>query len=198
MRQAYYEPMTRKRPRRQGKPLWSTISLQDLAGFISEELRKKGIDTILVGGACATLYSENHYQSYGLDYVTYNDMKKVKNALAEIGFVKKEKYFCHKDCKWFVEFVSPPVAIGNEPIFKFNNVKRALGTIKLLKPIDSVKDRLASFYHWDDQQGLEQAINICLEQKVDFTELEKWSQNEKNEETFEIFRQKLKKLLHFE
>lgn len=30
---------------------WSAISLRDLAGFISEELRKRGIDTFLVGGA---------------------------------------------------------------------------------------------------------------------------------------------------
>lgn len=29
---------------------WSTISLRDLAGFVSEELRNKSIDTVLVGG----------------------------------------------------------------------------------------------------------------------------------------------------
>jgi hypothetical protein len=40
---------------------WSTITLKELAGFISEELRKRGIDTILVGGACVTIYSENRY-----------------------------------------------------------------------------------------------------------------------------------------
>lgn len=117
---------------------WKNISLRDLAGFVSEELRKRGIDIILVGGACATIYSENRYQSYDLDYVTYEDMRKVKKALEEIGFIKKEKYFRHKDCPWFVEFVSPPVAIGNEPIQKFSNVKTLLGTIKMLRPIDSV------------------------------------------------------------
>jgi hypothetical protein len=66
---------------------WSTISLRDLAGYLSEELRKRGIDTILVGGACVTIYSENRYQSYDLDYITYADMKKVKKALAELGFM---------------------------------------------------------------------------------------------------------------
>jgi hypothetical protein len=79
---------------------WATISLRDLAGFISEELKKRGIDTILVGGACATIYSENRYQSYDLDYITYEEMKKVKKALAELGFVEKQKYFKHKDCPW--------------------------------------------------------------------------------------------------
>lgn len=54
---------------------WKTISLKDLAGFLSEELRKKGIDVILVGGACVTIYSHNRYQSYDLDFVVYEDMK---------------------------------------------------------------------------------------------------------------------------
>lgn len=72
---------------------WSTISLRDLAGFISEELRKRGIDTVLVGGACVTIYSENRYQSHDLDYVTYEDMRKVKKALQELGFIEKFKSY---------------------------------------------------------------------------------------------------------
>lgn len=172
---------------------WSTITLRDLAGFISENLRTKGIDTVLVGGACVTIYSENRYQSYDLDYVTYEDMKKVKKALEELGFIEKQKYFQHQDCPWFVEFVSPPVAVGNEPIHKFNHVKTPLGTIKLLCPIDSVKDRLASFYHWNDKESLDQAINICLEQEIDLKEVEKWSINEKQKSKFENFQKLFKK-----
>jgi hypothetical protein len=42
---------------------WSKITLKELAGFVSEELRKRGIDTVLVGGACVTIYSENRYLS---------------------------------------------------------------------------------------------------------------------------------------
>ena len=37
---------------------WTTISLKELAGFVSEELRNRGIDTVLVGGACVTIYTE--------------------------------------------------------------------------------------------------------------------------------------------
>lgn len=60
---------------------WEKISLKELAGYVSEELRKRGIETMLVGGACVSIYSENRYQSYDLDYVTYEDMRKVKKAL---------------------------------------------------------------------------------------------------------------------
>ena len=49
----------------------------------------------------------------------------------------------------------------------------------MLRIIDSIKDRLASFYHWDDRQGLEQAISICREHpQIDFDELRKWSRTE--------------------
>lgn len=173
---------------------WAHISLQELAGYVSEELRKRGIDTILVGGACVTIYSHNRYQSYDLDYVTYNDMRKVKKALLELGFAEKSKYFKHESCPWLVEFVSPPVAVGNEPIHEFNSVSTPLGIIKMLKSVDSVKDRLASFYHWDDRQGLEQAINICLEQEIDLAEVERWSLQEERLEKFRIFKDRLERV----
>ncbi len=173
---------------------WTTISLRDLAGYVSEELRKRGIDTILVGGACVTIYTENRYQSYDLDYITYVDMKRVKKALAELGFIERKKYFKHEGCQWFVEFVSPPVAVGEEPVQRFNLVKTPLGTIKLLYPIDSIKDRLASFYHWDDKEGLEQAVNICVDYTIDLKELEEWSIREKQKMKFEVFKKKLLKL----
>lgn len=170
---------------------WSTISLRDLAGFVSEELRKQGVDTVLVGGACVTIYSENRYQSFDLDFVTYEDMRKVKRALEDLGFKEKRKYFQHTECPWFIEFVSPPVAVGNEPIQKFSNVATPLGTIKMLRPVDSVKDRLASFYHWNDKQGLQQAIEICLAQEIDLKDVEAWSIHEHQETKFLIFKAQL-------
>jgi hypothetical protein len=176
---------------------WKSISLRDLAGFISEELRKRDIETTLVGGACVTIYSENLYQSYDLDFVTYESMKKIKKALTELGFKEKQRYFTRDDCPWFIEFVSPPVAVGNEPIHKFEHIKTPLGTIQMLRPTDSVKDRLASFYHWSDKQGLEQALNICSIQTVDLEEIEKWSIREGEGKKFLIFLEKFK-LIQFE
>lgn len=170
---------------------WKNISMQDLAGYISEELRKKDIDSVLVGGACVTLYSNNRYQSYDLDYVTYEDMNKVKKALKDLGFIEKSKYFQHPDCLWFIEFVSPPIAVGNEFIKEFNYIKTSVGTIKLIKPTDSVKDRLSSFYHWNDKQGLNQALSICIEQEIDLLEIEEWSKQENQMEKFEVFVSKL-------
>jgi hypothetical protein len=172
---------------------WPKISLKDLAGFISEELRKKGIEAVLVGGACVTIYTENRYQSYDLDYVTYEDMKKVRKALSELGFTQRNKYFQRKDCPWMIEFVTPPVAIGKDPIWKFANVSTPLGTITCLAPTDSVKDRLASFYFWNDKQGLQQALSICQEREIDLEEIKNWSTREGYEEKFKVFLKSLKK-----
>jgi len=172
---------------------WKTISLKELAGYISEELRKKGIEIILVGGACVTIYSANRYQSYDLDFVTYEDMKKVNKVLQELGFAEENGYFQHNNCQWFVEFVSPPVGIGKEIVQEFNSIDTPLGTIRLLHPVDTVKDRLSSFFHWADKEGLNQAINICLEQEIDFEEVERWSLQEDQKDKFEIFKNLLKK-----
>ena len=148
----------------------------------------------MVGGGCVSIYSQNRYQSYDLDYVIYEDLKRVKAALKELDFIKAGKHFKHHRCPYYIEFVSPPVAIGNEPIQDYEYRKTSLGTIKMLTPTDSVKDRLASYYHWDDLQGLEQAINICQEipKKIDLEKVERWSKREGQKEKYQIFVKRLK------
>ncbi len=68
-------------------------------------------------------------------------MRKVKKVLKEIGFVEKNKYFQRPDCPWFIEFVSPPIAVGSEPIHKFYALTTPFGTIQtLMQPIVSKID----------------------------------------------------------
>jgi hypothetical protein len=132
----------------------SKITLKKLAAIVSEKFIEHKLDCILVGGACVSIYSKNRYQSYDLDYVTYEDMRLIEKALSELGFNRKQRYFYHPDCPFFIEFVAPPVSIGSEPVNTYNY----LGEIKLLTPTDCVKDRLACYFFWDDRQALDQAI----------------------------------------
>lgn len=173
---------------------WKKITLKELAAIVSEILREEGIEAILVGGACVTIYSHNRYQSYDLDFVTFEEMKKVKKVLESHGFIEKNGYFRHKDCLYFVEFVTPPVAVGSEPIQKFNKVRNPRGTIQLLRVEDCVKDRLAGYFHWDDQESLMQAIDVCLEEKVDYSEVKKWAHSEGFPDKYREFQNKLKKM----
>jgi 2-hydroxy-3-keto-5-methylthiopentenyl-1-phosphate phosphatase len=173
---------------------YKKITIEKLAAIISEKLKEHAIDSILVGGGCVSIYSQNLYQSYDLDYVTYEDMKKVEVALNELNFQKEGRYFINKDCDYYIEFVSPPVAIGNEPIEHYEYHKTPLGTIKMLTATDSIKDRLAAFYHWDDKQSLDQALTIykTIPQEIDIEEIRRWSKNEDQLKNFEIFLKHLK------
>lgn len=171
------------------------ITIEKLAAIIANKLKEHGIDSILVGGACVSIYSQNRYQSYDLDFVTYEDIKKVEKALNKLDFQKKERYFINKNCEYYIEFVSPPVAIGSEPIKNYEYHQTPLGTIKMLTCTDSIKDRLAAFYHWDDKQSLDQAIIIykTISQKIDLNEIKRWSKNEDQLKKFEVFLKYLKK-----
>jgi len=57
------------------KIAWKSITIKELAAFISRSLDKKGIDAILVGGACVSIYTKNKYQSFDLDFVTHAAVK---------------------------------------------------------------------------------------------------------------------------
>ena len=65
---------------------FKNISLENLAGLLSSELNKENIEIILVGGACVTIYSNNKYQSYDLDFITYEDPNKVRKSPRKIRF----------------------------------------------------------------------------------------------------------------
>lgn len=173
---------------------WQKIDIKDLAALVSEKLRREGVDTILVGGACVSIYTKNKYQSFDLDFVTHAPIKAVISLLAELGFKRESsRHFTHPECPFFIEFVAPPAAIGSEPLKGEKSLKTQYGTLVMMTPTDSVKDRLAAYYHWNDQQALEQAIMVARSQKVDLNEVKRWSQKEGYTEKFQQFIKRLKK-----
>jgi hypothetical protein len=173
---------------------WQKIGIKDLAGLISGKLREKGIDAILVGGACVSIYTRNRYESFDLDFVTHATIKKVALVLEEVGFCRESsRHFMRQDCPFFIEFVAPPAAIGDEPIKGEKEIKTKLGTIVLLTPTDSVKDRLAAYYHWNDPQALEQALMITDAQRIDLSEVRRWSVKEGHTRKYHVFLKRARK-----
>ena len=172
------------------------ISIKDLAGLVSSQLNKHNLEVILTGGACVTIYSKNKYQSLDLDFVTYaaeDQPKEITVAMKKLGFKRAaEGFFEHSNCKYIVEFIPPPLAIGREPVKKIDEMKTKQGTLKLLSPTDCVKDRLAAYYHWNDPQSLEQAIMVAKRQKVDLKEIKRWSKLEGHEKKYANFLKELK------
>jgi hypothetical protein len=50
-----------------------------------------------------------------------------------------------------------------------------------------IKDRLAGYYHWDDEQNLEQALWVANENDFDMDAIEEWSKSKGMLEKFKIF-----------
>jgi hypothetical protein len=176
---------------------FKTISISDLAALIHTKFIEHDMKAVLVGGACVSIYSNNRYLSYDLDFVTFETSGKVKKALLELGFELKGKYFARPDCPYFIEFVSPPVAVGEELVKKFKTLYTPFGQVELLTPTDCIKDRLASFFHWDDRQALEQAVMVFQDQKVNLQEIERWAKAENYLEKFKEFKKAVQQLNHF-
>ena len=172
---------------------WQKIRIKELAALISEKLRGEGVDSILVGGACVSIYTKNKYQSFDLDFVTHAAIKEVTTLLAELGFQRESsRHFIRRDCPFFIEFVAPPAAVGIEPLKGEKKLKTKFGTIVLMTPTDSVKDRLAAYYHWNDQQALEQAIMVAKVQKINLREVKRWSEKEGHAEKYKEFLNRLR------
>ena len=142
-------------------------NLKELACLICETLKKSNIKAVLVGGACVSIYSENRYQSSDLDFATYAEIKPIEKALLELGFQREGRQFSRPDCPYLIDFVNPPIAVGNEPIHEFNTLKASTGSLHLLSPTDCIKDRLAAFFYWNDPQALEQAFMVAENHPID-------------------------------
>lgn len=169
---------------------WDKMSVQEIGAAICDRLRKNGIPVVLSGGACVSIYSKNRYVSRDLDFVMPDySLSSLDPLMMQLGFhrVPSGRYYENKDCPLSVEFPPSPLTVGREFVKKTKILRNKYGQLRLLRPVDSVKDRLAAFYHWKDRQSLEQAVMICRAQRVNMKEIKRWSREEGASEEFKIF-----------
>ena len=60
-----------------------------------------------------------------------------------------------------------------------------------LSPTDSVRDRLAAYFHWGDLQSLEVALEIAVRNRVAMKRIAAWSRDEGHTERFAEFQRRL-------
>ncbi len=151
----------------------------ELAAFVQEHLRKRGIDVVLCGGACVSIYSHGKYVSMDLDMVHTGLTPPKRSVLCEamkgIDFVEDGRYFKHSETRLFVEFPTGPPSVGEEPVKKIVERHELTGILKIISPTDCVKDRLTWYYHDGDRQCLDQAVLVAQDHHVDLKELKRWS-----------------------
>ncbi|MFQ6105046.1 MAG: hypothetical protein ACE5OP_12265 [Candidatus Glassbacteria bacterium] len=169
------------------------ISLKNLALYVSDHLRKNGIDTVLSGGACVTIYTDQKYLSYDLDFVpvSFVDRRTLRSVLEEICFREEGRHFAHEDTPFYIDFIAPPLSVGSEPVKDISIIEEGDMVLKLLSPTDCTKDRLAAYYHWDDRQSLEQAILVCKNNDIDLKEIQRWSKIEGMSDKYLVFKRLL-------
>ena len=166
----------------------------ELAAFVEEHLAKRGIRLVLSGGTCVTIYGGRAYVSGDLDLVleAYAKPKDVSDALAELGFERRERTFHHPESALFVDIRHWPPAVGSEPIGEVRELQTAAGRLRTISPTDCVKDRLANYYYHNDRQCLEQACLVVACSEVDLTAVESWSGHEGQQTAFEEIRERLR------
>ena len=172
----------------------SNMTQGELGAFVQSQLRENGIEAILSGGAAVAIYSNNKYVSKDLDLINVYGVnrRKIRDAMTAIGFYEDGRFFRHPDSHFFVEFPPGPLAIGEEPVKQIVEKKLSTGILKVISPTDCVKDRLAAYYHWGDQQSLLQAILVAQRNKINVDEIRRWSLAEGKLQEFEKIKNKLK------
>ena len=165
-----------------------------LAATISEALASEKIEAVLSGGAAVQIYSGGAYVSKDLDFVTAASNRDISAVLSRLGFraTTSRRLYERKGTDYLVEFPPAPLAVGRELVRQWHQLHTPYGTIQILTPTQSVKDRLAAYVHWRDLQALRQAGEIALRHPIDQANIFAWLKAEgATERDIETVRQAL-------
>lgn len=157
-------------------PDWSNCTEEEVWKFVAWHLAKNGIETILVGGAVAAIYSGGIYKSGDLDLVlkTYIDGK-IKEVMKAIGFNNEgSRHYIHPDCDKFVEFMFGPAGIGDDIKIEPNEIKVEGQTLYIYSPTDCIRDRLASYIHFKARECLDQAVLVAKKFPFNHKKVKDW------------------------
>jgi hypothetical protein len=154
------------------------LSVEELAALVCSTLERHGVRVVLSGGSVVSIYSDNAYMSYDLDFVQTGLARRIEPAMEEPGFHKDGRHWTHPRSRFLVEFPPGPVQVGDATVTAFAERSTRLGLLRLLAPTECVMDRLAAFFHWNDRQCLEQALAVASRQPIDLARIEEWSRRE--------------------
>jgi hypothetical protein len=160
--------------------LTAQSTLAQVAACVARALSRARIRAVLTGGACASLHSKGEYQSSDLDFILQSAVTRqaLDYVMKSIGFRRTGNHYEHSRTHFFVEFPAGPLGIGAD--IDIRPVTHRIGgvSVRLLSPTDSCRDRLAAFYHWNDRQSLNTAIQIASHSNVDLEVVRAWSKRE--------------------
>lgn len=167
------------------------MTIEEVAALVCTALERQGIHVVLCGGAVVSIYSENEYESYDLDFVATGLAGRPGGVMEDLGFTREGRHWRHPRSRFWVEFPPGPVQVGDATVREFARRSTPLGVLHLLAPTECVMDRLAGYYHWSDPQCLDQALSVARRQSVDLSRIEEWSRSEGEDARFRDFVERL-------
>jgi len=173
----------------------SNCTEEELWKYVASHLKTQGIDTVLVGGAVVSIYTDGAYQSGDLDLILTNFfVKNVPAVMKQIGFERKGgRHYVHPECSHlYIEFPTGPLEIGDDVQVTPTEVEVDGTVIKILSPTDCVKDRLATYIYFKDRVGIEQALMVARKHPVNLESIRVWCEKENAPECFDEFLASLK------
>jgi hypothetical protein len=179
------------------EPNWEKCTEEELWEYVASELSANNIDSVLVGGSVVSVYTKGAYRSGDLDMilegytVKYADIDRILN---KIGFYRNgsKNFYQHPQCKHiFIEFLPPPLSIGEDYSITPSHRTVEDRKIKILSPTDCIRDRLASYIYFKARECLDQAILVAKSQPHDLELIRKWCENEKALAAYQEFRDRI-------
>jgi len=159
-----------------------TSTLEDVCFEVAEALDLHGFTAVLTGGSAASMYAPNAYMSQDADFVLQPDVSlaTVAEALSSIGFVRhgRSKEFVHAETSFTVEFSRGPLAVGGVYARTTFVLERGGRRLRTLTSTDSVRDRLAAYYHWNDLTALNVAVAATRHEEIDMRALRDWTERD--------------------
>ena len=131
-----------------------------LAAAISSAFGKKGIQSVLVGGAVVEYYTAGEYTTVDIDMILPPlEKREIENVMEELGFERFEDYrhWLHPHIPIPVEFPPGPLQIGHLLVQEVNEIEIERVKLKILKVEDILLDRLIMAQEWKDLQAQVQA-----------------------------------------
>jgi hypothetical protein len=148
-----------------------------MAFKVCTALGQDGIKAVLTGGSAATVYAPEAYQSRDADFIAswYSKEREFDEVMKMLGFAKAGRVFSHPQSMFTLDFPDEEIRIGETFVRDYDTLEEKGMYLHILRPVDSVCDRLASFYWYQDRSALKAAVAVAVAQKVNLYEVETWS-----------------------
>ena len=105
-------------------PIDANSSLIDVCFAVCTQMNHAGSVVVLTGGSAATYYAPQHYQSRDADFVLATQSGFARENISSLGFVESGGIYRHPNSAFTLEFLAPPIAIGNDIMTGWATIRR--------------------------------------------------------------------------